>query len=87
MTAQVRLPRVLTQAVKTGLRHEVVGNDVDQVLRDLFRVEPGLRNHLIDESGNIRTHVLVFVNGERADLTTIVPDGSSVQVLQAVSGG
>jgi molybdopterin converting factor small subunit len=87
MTAVVRLPRVLTQAVKTGLRHEVAGEDVDQVLRSLFQVEPGLRNHLIDESGHVRTHVLVFVNGERADLTTAVPDGAAVQVLQAVSGG
>jgi sulfur carrier protein ThiS len=87
MTAEVRLPRVLTQAVKTGLRHDVSGQDVDQVLRSLFQVEPGLRNHLIDESGQIRTHVLVFVNGERADLTTAVPDGAAVQVLQAVSGG
>mgnify|MGYP001164600427 CR=1 FL=1 len=87
MTANVRLPRVLTQAVKTGLHHEVTGEDVDQVLRSLFQQEPGLRNHLIDESGLIRTHVLVFVNGERADLTTPVPDGAAVQVLQAVSGG
>jgi hypothetical protein len=87
MTVEVRLPRVLTQAVKTGLRHEVTGEDVDQVLRHLFEAEPGLRNHLIDESGQIRTHVLVFVNGERADLTTPVPTGASVQVLQAVSGG
>lgn len=87
MTAEVRLPRVLTQAVKTGLRHEVAGGDVDQVLHHLFETEPGLRNHIIDESGHIRTHVLVFVNGERADLNTEVPDGASVQVLQAVSGG
>ncbi len=87
MTAEVRLPRVLTQAVKTGLRHEVAGEDVAHVLRSLFQVEPGLRNHLIDETGHIRTHVLVFVNGERADLTTEVPDGAAVQVLQAVSGG
>jgi molybdopterin converting factor small subunit len=87
MTAKVRLPRVLTQAVKTELRHEVAGGDVDEVLSQLFDAEPGLRNHIIDESGHIRTHVLVFVNGDRADLTTEVPDGAEVQVLQAVSGG
>jgi molybdopterin converting factor small subunit len=60
---------------------------VSQVLTSLFQAEPGLRNHLIDEEGNIRTHVLVFVDGERADLSTPVPDGAEVQVLQAVSGG
>lgn len=87
MTVRVRLPRILSQAVREGLRHEVTGADVGQVLHGLFDMEPGLRNHLIDEDGEIRTHVLVFVDGERAGLSTPVPDGAEVQVLQAVSGG
>lgn len=87
MTVKVRLPRILTQAVGTGLRHEVTEGDVGEVLERLFETEPGLRNHLIDEDGRIRTHVLVFVDGERADLRTPVPDGGDMQVLQAVSGG
>ena len=87
MTVKVKLPRILTQAVREGLRHEVTGDDVGQVLNGLFDREPGVRNHLIDEKGEIRTHVLVFVDGERADLSTPVPDGAEVQVLQAVSGG
>jgi len=87
MTVKVRLPRILTQAVRDGLRHELTGGDVGQVLDRLFEAEPGLRNHLIDEDGQIRTHVLVFVDGERADLQTPVPEGGEVQVLQAVSGG
>jgi len=87
MTVKVRLPRILTQAVRDGLRHEVTGDDVGQVLHGLFEKEPGVRNHLIDEDGRIRTHVLVFVDGERAGLSTPVPDGVEVQVLQAVSGG
>jgi len=87
MTVKVRLPRILTQAVRDGLRHELTGGNVGQVLDLLFEAEPGLRNHLIDEDGQIRTHVLVFVDGERADLQTPVPEGGEVQVLQAVSGG
>ncbi|HET7847169.1 MAG TPA: MoaD/ThiS family protein [Acidimicrobiia bacterium] len=87
MTVKVRLPRILDQAVKEGLRHEVTGQDVHEVLQGLFDREPGVRNHLIDEDGRIRTHVLVFVDGERAELSTPVSDGAEVQVLQAVSGG
>ena len=87
MTVVVRLPRILTQVVRDGLRHEVTGDDVGQVLNGLFAKEPGVRNHLIDEDGKIRTHVLVFVDGERAGLSTLVPEGAEVQVLQAVSGG
>jgi len=87
MTVKVRLPRILDQAVREGLRHEVKGDDVGEVLQGLFAKEPGVRNHLIDEDGRIRTHVLVFVDGERAELSTRVSDGAEVQVLQAVSGG
>jgi len=87
MTVKVRLPRILDQAVRGGLRHEVTGDDVRAVLQGLFAKEPGVRNHLIDEDGEIRTHVLVFVDGERAELSTTVSDGAEVQVLQAVSGG
>jgi hypothetical protein len=50
------------------------------VLEDLFDSAPGLRQHLLDEDGRIRPHVLVFVD-------TPVGRDADVQVLQAVSGG
>jgi sulfur carrier protein ThiS len=78
MTVTVKLPRVLTHAVTTGARHEAEGATLGEVLESLFSDEPGLRNHLLDEDGTIRPHVLIFVDSARAD---------QVQVLQAVSGG
>lgn len=87
MTATVRLPRILTQSVTTGLRHEVEGQSLGEVLDSLFAGEPGLRNHLLDESGRIRPHVLIFVDAVRADLDTPVAAHAEIQVLQAVSGG
>jgi hypothetical protein len=57
------------------------------VLESLFAEEPGLRNHLLDDAGAIRPHVLIFVDAMKADLATPVGPGSQVQVLQAVSGG
>ena len=88
MTATVRLPRVLTQAVSGGVRQEIEGGgSLREALDRLFVSEPGLRNHLLDEHGAIRTHVLIFVDGERAALDTVVGDQSQIQVLQAVSGG
>lgn len=87
MSVTVRLPRVLTQAVTTGTRHQAEGETLGVVLESLFSGEPGLRNHLLDETGNIRPHVLIFVDAARANLDTPVGPGSEVQVLQAVSGG
>ena len=87
MSVTVKLPRVLTHAVTTGARHQVEGGTLGEVLESLFATEPGLRNHLLDESGAIRPHVLIFVDAVRADLGTPVRPDSHVQVLQAVSGG
>lgn len=87
MTAVVRLPRMLSETVKTDLTHEVVGATVEEALMDLFANVPGLRNHICEESGAIRPHVSVFVDGVQADDGTRLADGSEIRVLHAVSGG
>jgi sulfur-carrier protein len=87
MSVTVRIPRVLSQAVTTGVRHQAEGETLAGVLENLFSREPGLENHLLDEDGRIRPHVLIFVDAARADLDTPVGPTSEVQVLQAVSGG
>jgi hypothetical protein len=87
VTARVRLPRVLTETAGSKQRHEVDGDTLGEVFTNLFAAEPGLRNHLLDEEGRIRPHVLVFVDAARADLYTLVGANAEVQVLQAVSGG
>ncbi len=85
--AQVRLPRVLEPAARNGLKHEIEGGTLIEVLDRLFAREPALKGHLLDEQGSIRHHVLIFVDGTRADLQAAVGTSSEVRVLQAVSGG
>ena len=87
MSVTVRLPRLLDQEVTGGLRQQADGDTLAAVLDDLFVSEPGLRSHILEETGLIRPHVLIFVDAVRADLDTLVGPGSEVQVLQAVSGG
>ena len=87
MTARVRRPRLLSPSVQGGLIHDVDGSTLQEVLNDLFRLEPGVRSHILDEHGAIRPHVSVFVDGARASLDTAVGPSSDVRVLQAVSGG
>jgi len=67
--------------------HDVVGETVALALDDLFSRIPGLRNHVLAETGAIRPHVSVFVDGDQAELATPVGDGSEIRVLHAVSGG
>lgn len=85
--ASLRLPRLLAASAKGGLRQTVSGTDVSEALADLHSREPALRPHILDEAGAIRPHVLIFVDGRRANLDTAVGSDSQLQVLQAVSGG
>ena len=49
---------------------------------------PGFRFRIIDEQGNIRPHIKLFVNGELArDLTVILPPSAEVMIVGALSGG
>jgi molybdopterin synthase sulfur carrier subunit len=87
-TATVHLPRSLVALFPDAPRLiEAEGSTVAEVIDALDRRIPGLRNRLVDAGPVIRTHINVFVAGRRATLQTIVPPGSEVHVIPAVSGG
>lgn len=78
---------MLADLVGADLTTRVSGATVGEALDDLFSGRPILRGHLLDEAGEIRPHVAVFVNGTQARLDTSVPEHATVHVLHAVSGG
>jgi molybdopterin converting factor small subunit len=84
----VRLPRSL-QALFPGCPAELRarGATLLDVIQDLDRQVPGIRNRLLDAGPEIRRHLNLFVNGEIAELTTPLPPGAIVRVVPAVSGG
>jgi sulfur-carrier protein len=87
MTVSLKLPRILSETVNIEAVHDVEGTTVAEALDDLFARLPGLRGHIVEETGSVRPHVSVFVDGEQADLDTQVGDGSELRILHAVSGG
>jgi molybdopterin converting factor small subunit len=88
VSATVHLPRSLVALFPDAPRLvEAEGANVAEVIDALDRRIPGLRNRLVDAGPIIRTHINVFVGGRRATLQTIVPPGSEVHVIPAVSGG
>lgn len=86
--ATVLLPRSLL-ALFPGVekRHDVAGDTVGDLLVELDRSVPGLRDRLVDSGPVLRRHINVFVDGEPGDLATSVQTQSVVHVLPAVSGG
>jgi molybdopterin converting factor small subunit len=84
----VHLPRSLV-ALFAGAerRMPASGSTVLEVVRDLDARVPGLANRVLDAGPTIRTHLNVFVDGERAGLDAPVRPGAEVHVIPAVSGG
>lgn len=86
--AEVHLPRSLAALFPgTPRRLEARGGTVAEVIADLESQVPGMRNRLLDAGPSIRTHINVFVSGERATLSTPVATNAVVHVIPAVSGG
>lgn len=84
----VHLPGSLVALFPGAMRRmEAAGATVAEVIDDLDRRVPGLANRLLDAGPTIRTHLNVFVAGERATLGTPVPAGADVHIIPAVSGG
>ena len=88
MAVTVLLPRSLVSLIPgTVHRCEVEANTVAEAIDALDARTPGLRNRLVDSGPMIRQHIKVFVDGAQATLETPVPDGATVHVIPAVSGG
>jgi sulfur-carrier protein len=86
--ATVHLPRSLVALFPGAPRRlEVEGTTVAEVLDAADARVPGLGNRVVDSGPVIRTHLNVFVSGERATLDTPVPQGADVHIIPAVSGG
>jgi len=91
MTARVRLPGVLAELASGQRSLELAAGSLEELFAALDASYPVLGRRLRDETGAIRRHVNVYVDGIDvrgvAGLRTPVPDGAEVQVLPSVAGG
>ena len=86
--ADVHLPSTL-EPLFPGLPRQldVQANTVDQVIDHLEREWPGIRDRLCEPGPELRRHIHVYVNRERAKLDTPIADQARVDVIAAISGG
>jgi sulfur-carrier protein len=91
MSSRLVLPAPLRRYAEDRHEVEVSGGTLGAVLDDLAARLPQLERRLRDERGELRPHVLMFVNGVSvrtgAVMDTPVAEGAEVFVAPAVSGG
>lgn len=65
----------------------VAAESVRDLLAQLDRRWPGMWDRLCTAGPEIREHINIFVNGEKAALHTPLAPGAVVRIIPAVSGG
>lgn len=91
MTSRLLLPAALRRYAGDQAEVDIRGGTLGAALDELAQRNPQLERKLRDERGELRPHVLLFVDGVSvrtgAAMETPVPDGAEVFVAPAVSGG
>lgn len=91
MSATVRVPTTLRTLTAGASEVEVEGDTLAEVITNLESAHPGFKERLLDEEGNLRRFVNVFVADDDVrfleGLDTKVPAGETVSIIPAVAGG
>ncbi len=84
----VRIPTPLRSYTNQLSRVEAQGATVRELLADLDVQFPGIRFRVVDEQGDLRQHMKVFINEESMrDLDSAVLETDEVTLMQGLSGG
>jgi len=91
MPVRVRIPTPLRTITKGAAEVSAKGTDVRELIEDLERQFPGLRERIVDEGGEIRRFINVFMNDEDIRFLkgkeTSLKDGDEISIVPAIAGG
>jgi molybdopterin synthase sulfur carrier subunit len=91
MAVMVRIPAPLRRVTKGQAQVEVNCSSLKECIAELEAKFPGIKERLTDESGELRSFVNVYLNGEDIrflkGLSTALKSGDEVSIVPAVAGG
>jgi len=91
MQVRVRVPTPLRRF--TGGKDEVSaqGESIRSVIEDLEHRHPGFKERLLDDKGELRRFVNIYLNGDDIrfldQLNSHVKDGDDISIVPAIAGG
>lgn len=91
MSVSVRVPTILRPYTQGASEVSADGATLIEVLDSLDTSYPGIKGRVLDDSGELRRFVNVYVDDDDvrfADgLQTTIKDGGQVSIIPAVAGG
>ncbi len=91
MSVHVRIPTILRTYTGGASEVEASGSTLAEVLDDLEANHSGIRARVLDDNGELRRFVNVYVGNDDVrfldGLGSATPDGTQVSIIPAVAGG
>lgn len=91
MSVSVRIPTILRTYTSGDAQVSADGGVLSEVLESLDSSYPGIKARIVDEQGQLRRFVNVYVGNEDVrfldGLATATADGTEISVIPAVAGG
>lgn len=91
MPVKVRIPTPLRNLTNGEEVVEVKAGSVAGAIGELQSAFPGIKDRLLDESGEVRRFVNVYVNEEDirflSNQETPTKDGDEISIIPAIAGG
>ena len=91
MASNLKIPSPLRRFTNGESSIDVNGGNVREILNELFSSHPDIKGHLVDDDGNLRNFVNIFIGGEdirqRGGVDAMVEDGSDVRIIPSIAGG
>jgi len=91
MSVKVRIPTPLRKLTHEQELVEVAPGTIGAAIAEMQSRFPGIRERLMDESGQVRRFVNIYVNEEDIRFLqnndTPLKDGDEVSIIPAIAGG
>ena len=91
MSVTVRIPGPLRKITNGADKLEVEGANLGDLIDAMENDHPGMRERLLDENGELRYFVNLYLNNEDvrflSGLSTALNAGDEVSIVPAVAGG
>jgi len=91
MAIKVRIPTPLQKLTNNKADVEASGSNIRELIDDLEKNFPGIKERLCDEKGALRRFINIYVNEEDIRFLkmekTPLKDGDEVSIIPAIAGG
>jgi len=91
MQATVRVPTPLQKLTQNQGEVKVSGANIKELIEDLEKKFPGIKERICDEAGKIRRFINIYVNEEDVRFLqqeeTPLKDGDEISIIPAIAGG